>query len=631
MKRSLALLLALIMCIGLLAGCAKEPAADPSGSGSGTTGTETPSGSGTGSTEPTTGGTTTTEPTTGGTTTTEPEKPKEPKILREIRTAEDTTMNVYYSTLTADAYNVYLLIGRLYNLFPKADGSGTELIPEYADGEPTSDDGGYTWRIKLKKNGQWPNGEPITADDWIYSWKQALDPVMMYSSGSNITKTTNSGVEVVNAYAYWNQSVTGTPVNWEDVGYKKVDDYTVELQLVARVTAFDVMRFLQSRYASVVNETLYEKCRSADGKSTTYGTSVDTVMFCGAYLLESWTKALDFTMVKNETWVMSDYIKLDGIYSRVVLDEGTQMELFESGQCDFINLGLNGLAKYEEDPRTRAYSANSIKALEFNRNHTDATKKALFCDPDFRKAIFYAIDRDAIAKLSQKIAAPFNVSYLATLSTGELYRHSEAGKAIVEKYAPNGGYDAKLANEYLDKALQKLGLTSISVQLTYDETNSVYRKASEYMQADFVKVFGDKLVLTLQANTSLPALMRSSKKTANDSWELCWSGWSNSNETEYPCTVMSFYRSSYGNKYTLYANDVLDAAYTQYQTEEARLNPSIRDELVTTMEEAMYEDMTRVPVYQEASFTVFSDRLTPALNNYAGQIKWGCAWGDIKQ
>ena len=619
MKKLTALLLALVMCIGMLAGCAKDPAVTPDPT---PTPTPTP-----GPADPTP----TPMPTPTPTPTPDPPKPAEPKIMKEIRTAEDTTMNVYYSTLTADLGNMYLMIGRLYNLFPKKDGSGSELLPEYADGLPESTDGGYTWTIKLKKNGQWPNGEPITADDWIYSWKQALDPVMMYSTGSNITKASNSGLEVVNAYGYWNQKVTGEAVKWEDVGYKKIDDYTLQIQLVGRVTAIDVMRFLQSRYASVINETMYESCKSADGTSTTYGTSVETVMFCGPFLLTQWTKALDFTLVKNETWVCADYIKLDGIYSRVVQDEGTQLELFESGECDYMNLGTNGMAKYEEDPRTRAYSANSIKALEFNMNHSDPIKKALFSDSDFRKAIFYAIDRNAIAKLTQKIAAPFNVSYLATLSTGELYRNSVKGKALVDKYAPNGGYDPKLANEYLDKALKKVGIANISVQLTYAEATVAYRQSAEYMQADFQKVFGDKLVLTLQANTSLPALMRSSKETPNDSWEICWSGWSNSNETDYPCTVMAFYRSSYGSKYSLYTNDALDAAYVQYQTEEARLNPAIRDDLVSTMEEALYNDMTRVPVYQEANYTIFADRMIPALNTYAGQIKWGCAWGDIKQ
>ena len=615
MKRTLATLLVLLTCLSLLAGCTKEPAVTPD-----PTPTPTPT--------PTPGPS---DPTPTPTPTPDPPKPAEPKVLLDIRTGEDTTMNVYHSTLTVDLKNMYFLIGRLYNLFPKADGSGGELLPEYADGDPTSADGGLTWIIKLKKNGQWPNGEPITADDWLYSWKQCLDPVMFYSSGSNIARSSASGVDVVNAYDYWNQKTTGTEVKWEDVGYKKIDDYTIEVKLVKPVSVVSVKRFFWGRYAALVNETLYESCKSADGTSTTYGTSVDTVMFCGPFLLESWTLALDYTLVKNPTWVMADYIKIDKVYSRVVQDEGTRLELFESGQCDYMDLGTNGMAKYEEDPRTRTYSANSIKALEFNMNHTDPVKKALFCDPDFRKAIFYAVDRTAIAKLTQKIAAPFNVSYLATLNSGVLYRESPEGKALVEKYGANGGYDPKLANEYLDKALKKVGLTSFTVQLTYAEATVAYRQASEYMQSDFQKVFGNKLVLTLQANTSLPALMRSSKATPNDSWEICWSGWSTSNETDFPCQVMTYYRSSYGSKYSLYTNTELDALYELYVSDEYLLDGDKRDSLVPQMEEAMYKDMTRVPIYQESNYTIFSDRIEPALDTYVGQLYWAVHWGDIKQ
>ena len=167
--------------------------------------------------------------------------------------------------------------------------------------------------------------------------------------------------------------------------------------------------------------------------------------------------------------------------------------------------------------------------------------------------------------------------------------------------------------------------------LTYSETSANYRQASEYMQSDFVKIFGDKLKLELQANTSLPALMRTSVKKANDSWEMCWSGWSSSNETDYPCHTMSLYRSDYGSRYTNYKNSELDAAYALYITEEYRLDSAKRDSLVSMMEEALYKDMSRVPVYQDSNYTIFSEKVVPALDRYVGQLYWGTAWGDLIQ
>jgi len=45
----------------------------------------------------------------------------------------------------------------------------------------------------------------------------------------------------------------------------------------------------------------------------------------------------------------------------------------------------------------------------------------------------------------------------------------------------------------------------------------------------------------------------------------------------------------------------------------------------------MYKDMTRVPIYQESNYTIFSDRIEPALDTYVGQLYWAVHWGDIKQ
>ena len=35
---------------------------------------------------------------------------------------------------------------------------------------------GRTWTITLNPDYKWSNGQPITAADWVYSWKRILDP-----------------------------------------------------------------------------------------------------------------------------------------------------------------------------------------------------------------------------------------------------------------------------------------------------------------------------------------------------------------------------------------------------------------------------------------------------------------------
>ena len=41
---------------------------------------------------------------------------------------------------------------------------------------PKRSDGGKTLTIKMRKNAKWSNGDPVTANDFIYAWRKAVDP-----------------------------------------------------------------------------------------------------------------------------------------------------------------------------------------------------------------------------------------------------------------------------------------------------------------------------------------------------------------------------------------------------------------------------------------------------------------------
>ena len=601
MKRTLALLLALMTVIGLLAGCAKEPAAG------GTTG----------------GGTTTGGTTTGGTTT-EPTKPAEPYIYYYVRSGEDTTLNPHATTANNDINVVDNCAGMLFWYIPKEDGSGSMIAPIYADGIPTVAADGLTWTIKLVKDAKWPDGEPITADDWIYSWKMVLDPKLAYSNGSSFASNT---ITIKNAKAYWSQITDGKEVKWEDVGIKKVDDYTITLELTGKVTADEVMRQLYLRSAGLVKEEIYSKCISADGMDCDYGTSFDKIAFAGRFVIESWQKGTETIFVKNENFPRADLIHIDKVISRVVTDESTRLELFEKGEATHIDLGTNGMAKYGEDPRVIEYGTKTINTLEVNQNHADPEIAAFLNDPNFRKAIFYAIDRTAIGKLTDSLPAPYFLSIQGQiLEDGTMYRDTPEAKALVEKYAPNNGYDPDKAVKLMDEVLKKNGKTSFAFSITYTETSDNLRAASEYIASQFEKIFGGKIKVELKATSSSNKnnLMRESTKQAVGTWELCWSGWGLAAENYYPWKKFEKYTSTNSTRYTNYKNDKLDAIYAECMKDENRLSDQKLLALTLQGEEAWYEDMTCVPVFGGVSKYLYQEYVQLPVSGYAAGI--GLGW-----
>ncbi len=73
----------------------------------------------------------------------------------------------------------------LYRKVPNEDGTAAIIIPDLAAKEPyLVDDDGYVWRIELREDAKWQNGDPINADTFIYSFKMLLDPNLVNSLAS---------------------------------------------------------------------------------------------------------------------------------------------------------------------------------------------------------------------------------------------------------------------------------------------------------------------------------------------------------------------------------------------------------------------------------------------------------------
>jgi len=608
MKRTLALLLALLTVIGMLAGCAKEPEKTP---------------------DPVT-------PAPGGDntkpgTTPDPVKPAEPYVYYYVRSSEETVLNPHDSNLTANLNVNDRVIGVLYNCVPGDDGLSGKYIPTFAAAEPEVDATGYVWTIKLNKDAVWADGTPINADDWLYSWQMTWSPKLMYGTGESAAKGTT---EIKNAFEYYKSESEKNGVKWEDVGVKKVDDYTIEVTMAQKYMKGEVMRHFASRTLALVKKDIYEKCISADGTTCDYGSSMDKVAFCGPFVITQWTKGTEIIFEKNDKWPNADLIHIDKIISRVVTDESTRLELFEKGEASHIDLGTNGLAKYGEDPRVRNYDTQTINTLEVNHNHADPEMAKLLNDPEFRTALFYGLDRKAIGKLANANPAPFFLStYGQALSDGTMYRQTAGAKALVEKYAPNNGYDAAKAKSLMDACLAKHGVTGpVKLRIHYTETSDSARMATEYIDAQFDIVYGGKIDIepAAIASSARLQLMRDSQKQAVGTWELCWSSWGLAAEAYTPWKKFQVYTSTKSNRYTNYRNEVVNNLTVECAKEEVRLDEQLTLKYTVEMEEAMYKDMTCIPVYGKTSYMMYAENVDLPMKEYAPGPGFGWVYSSQK-
>ena len=201
----------------------------------------------------------------------------------------------------------------------------SNLNPALAESWEVSPDGTvYTFHIR--PGVYWYTAEgtqyaEVTANDFVAGFHHMLD--------------TQAGLEwlvdgiIVGATDYY-----ANGGSWEDVGYKAIDDYTLEVTLEQPTSYFMTMltyscflpmcdSFYQA-HGGVYGVEEYAAA-SADDAAYTFGKSTDVAsqVYCGAMLLQKLEKDSEIFLVRNQNYYRNDEVTLDSI--KWVYDAGEDL------------------------------------------------------------------------------------------------------------------------------------------------------------------------------------------------------------------------------------------------------------------------------------------------------------------
>jgi len=549
------------------------------------------------------------------------------KILKQSTSGAATTLNPHMSQQANDNNAIAYITSPLYGYILNPETGRGELSPILAAEAPTDVNGdGIVWQIKVNEKAQWHNGDPINADTFMYSWKMCLDPKLVTMKASDVASGT---IKILNATEYYTQLTTGVEVAWEDVGIKKIDDYTIEITLVEPYSQNEVMQHFRTTGCFPVYEPLYEAGMNADRTETSYATEFDQFMSCGQFYLGEWVKGSEMLYLTNETWPHAHLTKIDGISMRVVEDNNTRIQMFESGDLDTVGLNAEGMKQYGEDPRLRMSSSNYIDHIDINYLNTDYP---ILANINFRKALFYGTDRVTIATLTQNYPANFLIP-----DTGVSYADGTAFRdlPIANEYlGDNYDYDPELALEYFNKAWEEEGMAGKKLDLTllYANDKQSVTMTAQFLQEAWPAIFGeDRISLELQGMPNQQAMdQKKSFKTNPNAYELALSRWSLAAGELNPIRFMEPYTSTYARRNGAYRCDVHDEMYALAKTAEVRMDEVRLAEVTAEAEKALLDTVTVVPIYQESSFSLTGDRLILPFTEEDPTLGWGLKYGDLR-
>ncbi len=585
MKRTISLLLSLVMLLGLMTAC-------------------------------------------GGGEETGGEQAAEKKYIRLSATSQQTTCNPFTAGSSVDTTFTGYISSGLYGVVPDPETKKGARIPVFADGLPVDVNGdGLVWQLTVREDAKWSNDEPINADTFVYSWKMCLDPLLLCSGAGNLA---TRYVRILNAEPYYMQLTSGVAVDWEDVGIKKIDDRTIEITLEEPYTLTEMMHHFSQQCSYPVYEPLFEAGMNADRSETTYGTELSQVMCSGKFYVSQWVKGSEVRYEKNPNWPHADQIVVDGMLSRVVQDNNTQVQMFESGELDYVSVQVDGIEKYEEDPRLVKGSSHYIDTIDVCSTNTD---EPILGNLNFKKALYHAVDRATLAKLTKTNPSAWLISHMCvSYDDGTLFRELPVAQEYIPTEAENYDYNPELAKELFDKAMEEESLTFVDLDLLYNTDSTTTTLMAEFLQEALMNVFGaDKCKITLNAMPSALALeQKKSCKTNPNAYELTLANWAVGAGKDNPLYSLQVFTSTYSRRNAPYNNKEADELFKLAKTYDVRMDEVKLAEVTAAMEKSLLENHDTIPIIERTSYVMFSDRFVPYLDVQDPTLGWGITYSDIK-
>jgi oligopeptide transport system substrate-binding protein len=267
---------------------------------------------------------------------------------------------------------------------------GPDLKPEANLAESWDVDGKVV-TYHLRHDGKWTNGDPVTANDFVYSWKRTLSPDLAADYAYQLY-----GIQGAAEYNGCDPKKTDCDALADKVMVSAPDDYTLKVTLTSEQPWF-VAQSAHSAFLAVNKKAIEQ-----------YGskwTEPKNIVTNGPYKLAVWKHDAEIDLVKWDGWRNADDVTVTRINGKIISDGTTAEQAYEAGDIDVDTTGIPpaDMDRWKPQPDYQQYDGLGTYYYGFNvKNITDVNQ---------RKAMSMAIDRqsiiDNIAKAGQTPAQSF--------------------------------------------------------------------------------------------------------------------------------------------------------------------------------------------------------------------------------
>lgn len=504
------------------------------------------------------------------------------QVLRLIESQEPPDLD---SAKTTDTVS-FTILNNVNEGLMRLD-ENNEPIPGIAAEEPEISEDGLHYTFKLR-DAKWSDGTPVTAHDFEYAWKRALNP------------------DTASQYAYMlyylknGEAYNTGKAKADDVGVKAVDEKTLEVELETPIPFF----------TSLMAFTTYfpQKQEFVESQGDAYAKEDDALLFNGPFKLENWQHESGWELVKNEDYWDADTVKLEKITFDIVKETSTAVNLYETGEVDRAGLS----AEYVDQFKDREDYQERTEYTEFYI--VPNMENEFLANDKIRKAIASAFDREAHAEV---ILNNGSVPAYGLVPPGMPGPEGQTFREANGDIKPVGSVEE--AKQLFDEGLKELGMDKPpKIEYLTDDTDAA-RKTAEFLQEEWRKNLGLEVEINQQTFASRLDLSDEGK------FDLVLSGWGA--DFNDPMSFMDLFVTDGGHNDGKWSNKEYDEAIkfgkstTDYEERMQRL---------LEVEKILIEDAGIMPLYFRARAYLWQPYVKNMIKHPYG-ADWTFKWAYIEK
>ncbi|WP_217586421.1 peptide ABC transporter substrate-binding protein [Lentibacillus saliphilus] len=346
----------------------------------------------------------------------------------------------------------------LNNLLEGLTRLGEDHTPQPAMAEKwdISEDG-TTYTFTIRSDANWSNGDPVTADDFVYAWTALLDPEKGFPSA------------FLGYFIKGGEAFNSGEGSADDLGLQALDDKTFEVTLEAPAGFFLNL---------VTNPAFFPVNHQVAKENPDWHAEADTFVANGPFKLQSWEHDNEFVMVKNDRYWDKAAVNLDEIRWYMVNETTTEYQMFDNGELDMASIPSEMSDQLINNDNVQIEDQGGLEFFRFN------LQKEPFQNKKIRKAFAFAVDKQQIAEYVVKNKAKPAFGFVSPgFQSPEGTDFREANGDLVP-FAPDE------AKKLLEEGMAEEGYDELpEVVLSYN-TSETHKSVAEAIQSMYNEHLG---------------------------------------------------------------------------------------------------------------------------------------------